>query len=79
MTYTFTNTNTYTITSTNTNTHTNLPLIESQLCKDFAENHCQKSFNNNLGFSDGFHSAIDSINSSRWAVLAGKNPFNRMA
>jgi hypothetical protein len=44
------------------------------LCKDFAENHCQKSFNNNLGFSDGFHSASDSINSSRWAVLAGKNP-----
>ena len=35
------NTYTYTITSTNTNTHTNLPLIEMQLCKGFADNYCQ--------------------------------------
>jgi hypothetical protein len=39
--FTNSNTHTYTITSTNTNTHTNLPLIEMQLCKGFADNYCQ--------------------------------------
>jgi hypothetical protein len=39
--FTNSNTYTYTITSTNTNTHTNLPLIEMQLCKGFADNYCQ--------------------------------------
>ena len=75
----FTNSNThtytYTITSTNTNTHTNLPLIEMQLCKGFADNYCQNRVNEIWLFSGGFHSASKSINSSRWAVLAGKNPF----
>ena len=43
--FTNSNTHTYTITSTNTNTHTNIPLIERQLCKGFAKNHCQKRIN----------------------------------
>ena len=41
---TYTHSNTFTITSTNTNTHTNIPLMERQLCKSFANYDCHKLF-----------------------------------
>jgi hypothetical protein len=71
--FTNSNTHTFTITSTNTNTHTNIPLIEMPLCKGFAKNHCQNGFNKIWGFF-GFHTANESINSSRLVMPAGENP-----
>lgn len=53
-TFSFSNTYSYshsfTISSTNTNTHTNYPFRRTEVCKGFAENHCQKRFNKYLGF-----------------------------
>ena len=52
--FTDSNTHTFTITSTNTNTHTNIPLIERQLNKSFATNHCQKRINKIYNFQVDF-------------------------
>lgn len=71
--FTKSNTHTYTIASTNTNTHTNCPYIEKQAQKGFEHYQCQKK---HRFFLDGFHSANDSINSSRWGMPAGKNPLS---
>jgi len=72
---TFSNSCTYTcpITSTSSYTHTNSPYQKRQAGKGLTRFLCQNKAYNFL-VSDGCHSASASINSSRWAMPAGKNP-----
>ncbi len=74
---TYTHTNTYTITSTNTNTHTNLPLIERQLCKGFADNHCQNGFNKNCPFQMDFIQQVIPSTLSGGRCLPGRTPYHK--
>ena len=71
---TYTHTNTYTITSTNTNTHTNLPLIERQLCKGFAKNHCQNRFNKICAFQMDFIQQVIPSTLPGGQCLPGRTP-----
>jgi hypothetical protein len=71
---TFTHTHTYTITSTNTNTHTNIPLIERQLCKGFADNHCQKSFHKICAFQMDFIQQVIPSTLPGGRCLPGRTP-----
>lgn len=75
-TFTNSNTHTYTITSTNTNTHTNYPLIEMQLCKRFAYNHCQNTFNKFWGFQVDFIQLMNSSTLPGGSILLGRTPYN---
>ena len=68
------NTHTYTITSTNTNTHTNLPLIEMQLCKGFAKNHCQNRFNKICSFQVDFIQQVIPSTLPGGQCLPGRTP-----
>ena|SRR5208337_5010858 len=77
-THTNTNTNTYTITSTNTNTHTNLPLIERQVCKGFAKNHCQKRFYKICNFQMDFIQQVIPSTLPGGRCLPGRNPVKKV-
>jgi hypothetical protein len=76
--FTNSNTHTYTITSTNTNTHTNIPLIERQLCKGFAKNHCQNSFNKILAFQMDFIQQVIPSTLPGGRCLPGRTPFIKL-
>ena len=78
ITFTNSNTNTYTITSTNTNTHTNIPLIERQSCKGFADNHCQKRLNKILAFQMDFIQQVIPSTLPGGRCLPGRTPFIKL-
>lgn len=73
-TFTNSNTHTYTIASTYTNTHTNYPLIEMQLCKGFANNHCQNRFNKIWGLQVDFIQLISPSTLPGGLCLPGRTP-----
>jgi hypothetical protein len=70
----FTNSNTHTITSTNTNTHTNIPLIEMQLCKRFADNHCPNRVNKICSFQMDFIQQVIPSTLPGGRCLLGREP-----
>ncbi len=76
---THTHTYTYTITSTNTNTHTNLPLIEMQLCKGFADNYCQNRVNEIWLSQVDFIQQVNPSTLPGGRCLPGRTPLNKTA
>lgn len=70
----YSNSHSFTIPSTNTNTHTNYPLVEKQLCKGFADNHCQKRFNKIWGFQVDFIQLMSPSTLPGWLCLPGRTP-----
>jgi hypothetical protein len=76
---THTHTHTYTITSTNTNTHTNLPLIEMQLCKGFADNYCQNRVNEIWLSQVDFIQQVNPSTLPDGRCLPGRTPLNKTA
>ena len=72
--FTNSNTHTFTITSTNTNTHTNIPLIERQLCKGFADSHCQNRFNEILDSQVDFFQQVIPSTLPGGLCLPGREP-----
>ena len=74
--FTNSNTHTYTITSTNTNTHTNLPLIEMQLCKGFADNYCQNRVNEIWLSQVAFIQQVNPSTLPGGRCLPGRTPYD---